>query len=175
MAERFKAAIDGGSRGNPGRAAWAVVVLDDDGVRVEGHAGIIGSATNNVAEYRALLEALAIAASRGADEVEILADSELVVRQIEGAYRVKNPNLKPMYEEARRRIARLRSFRISHVRRGQNKEADRLVNVALDRESTGEEARVLGRHPRTNVPVAQQLEVRFDLEARLLVEAPARP
>ena len=140
MAERFRAAIDGGSRGNPGPAAWAVVVLDEDGRRLEGHAGTIGSATNNVAEYSALLEALALAAARGAEDVEVLADSELVVRQIEGAYRVKNPNLKPLYEEARRRIARLRSFRISHVRRGQNKEADRLVNVALDRETTGAQA-----------------------------------
>jgi ribonuclease HI len=147
MAERFRAAIDGGSRGNPGPAAWAVVVLDEDGRRLEGHAGTIGSTTNNVAEYTALLEALALAAAHGAAEVEILADSELVVRQIEGAYRVKNENLKPLHEEARRRIARLRSFRISHVRRGQNKEADRLVNVALDRATTGEEARVVETGP----------------------------
>ena len=70
-----------------------------------------------------------------------------MVRQIEGAYRVKNPNLKPLHDEARRRIARLRSFRISHVRRGQNKEADRLVNVALDRETTGEGARVVETGP----------------------------
>lgn len=147
MAERFRAAIDGGSRGNPGPAAWAVVVFDEDGRRLEGHAGTIGSTTNNVAEYTALLEALALAAARGAADVEILADSELVVRQIEGAYRVKNENLKPLHEEARRRIALLRSFRISHVRRGQNKEADRLVNVALDRATTGEEARVVETGP----------------------------
>ena len=147
MAERFRAAIDGGSRGNPGPAAWAVVVLDEDGRRLEGHAGTIGSTTNNVAEYTALLEALALAVAHGAADVEILADSELVVRQIEGAYRVKNENLKPLHEEARRRIALLRSFRISHVRRGQNKEADRLVNVALDRATTGEEARVVETGP----------------------------
>jgi ribonuclease HI len=124
-----------------------VVVLDEHGVRAEGHAGVIGTATNNVAEYRALLEALALAADRGADDVEIFADSELVVRQMLGAYRVKNPHLKPMFEEARRRAARLRAFRIVHVRRGENREADRLVNLALDRASAGQEVRVLETGP----------------------------
>jgi ribonuclease HI len=110
-----------------------VAVLDAQGNRTEGHAGHIGHATNNVAEYRALLEALALAAERGAEDVEILADSQLLVRQIQGSYRVKNPSLKTLFLEATRRIARFRSFRISHVRREQNKQADRLVNVALDR------------------------------------------
>ena len=133
MAGRFKAAIDGGSRGNPGPAAWGVAILDDEGRRVEGHAGHIGHATNNVAEYRALLEALALAVEREADQVEILADSELVVRQIQGRYRVKNEALKVLYAEAVRLIARLDDFRIVHVRRENNKHADRMVNVALDR------------------------------------------
>ena len=147
MAERFRASIDGGSRGNPGPAAWAVAVLDERGVRTEGHAGVIGSATNNVAEYTALLEALALAAERGAQDVEIFADSELVVRQIQGLYRVKNLQLKPLYTEAQRRIAGLRSFRIVHVRRGDNKEADRLVNLALDRGAAGEQVRVVETGP----------------------------
>lgn len=148
MAGKFRAAIDGGSRGNPGPAAWGVAVLDGDGVRIEGHAGVIGSATNNVAEYRALLEALALAADRGAADVEIFADSELVVRQIQGSYRVKNPTLKPLFEEARRRIARLTGFRIVHVRREQNKDADRLVNIALDRGAAeGGEVRVVETGP----------------------------
>jgi ribonuclease HI len=133
MAERFRAAIDGGSRGNPGPAAWGVAILDEDGGCVEGHAGHIGHATNNVAEYRALLEALALAIEREADDVEIFADSELVVRQIQGRYRVKNESLKVLYAEAVRLISRLRDFRIVHVRREKNKHADRLVNVALDR------------------------------------------
>jgi ribonuclease HI len=133
MAGRFRAAIDGGSRGNPGPAAWAVAILDEHGERVEGHAGHIGRATNNVAEYRALVEALALAVARDADDVEIFADSELVVRQIQGSYRVKNANLKTLYAEAKRLIARLGDFRIIHVRREKNKHADRLVNVALDR------------------------------------------
>ncbi len=133
MAARFRAAIDGGSRGNPGPAAWGVAVLDEDGRLVEAHSGALGRATNNVAEYRALLEALSLAARGGAVQVEILADSELVVRQINGEYRVRHPDLKPLYLEAVRRIRELGSFRIQHVRREQNQEADRLVNVALDR------------------------------------------
>jgi len=133
MAGRFRAAIDGGSRGNPGPAAWAVAVLGEDGSRVEGHAGAIGQATNNVAEYSALIEALKLAVERGADDVEIFADSELVVRQIEGRYRVKNPNLKPLFAEAIRLAGRFAKFRLVHVRRDKNKDADRLVNLALDR------------------------------------------
>ena len=133
MAGRFKVAIDGGSRGNPGPAAWGIAILDEQGGRVEGHAGHIGHATNNVAEYRALLEALALAIEREADDVEIFADSELVVRQIQGRYRVKNESLKVLYAEAVRLIARLPEFRIVHVRREKNKHADRMVNLALDR------------------------------------------
>jgi ribonuclease HI len=124
-----------------------VAVLDESGIRTEGHAGAIGSATNNVAEYTALLEALALAAARGAQDVEIFADSELVVRQIQGLYRVKNLQLKPLHAEAQRRIAGLRSFRIVHVRRGDNKEADRLVNLALDRGAAGEPVRVVETGP----------------------------
>jgi ribonuclease HI len=132
MAVRFRAAIDGGSRGNPGPAAWGVAVLDDDGECVEGHSGSIGRATNNVAEYRALIEALRLADRRGAGEVDIQADSELVVRQIKGEYRVRHPDLKPLYLEAVRLIRGLSSFRIRHVRREYNTLADRLVNSALD-------------------------------------------
>jgi ribonuclease HI len=132
MAVRFRAAIDGGSRGNPGPAAWGVAILDDDGECVEGHSGAIGRATNNVAEYRALIEALRLADRSGAGEVDIQADSELVVRQIKGEYRVRHPDLKPLYLEAVRLIRGLKSFRIRHVRRKYNKLADRLVNAALD-------------------------------------------
>lgn len=133
MAPRFRAAIDGGSRGNPGPAAWGVAVLDDSGDCAEEHSGFLGRATNNVAEYRALIAALRLAADRSAQTVEIQADSELVVRQIKGEYRVRHPDLKPMYLEAKRLIAGLPSFRIRHVRREENRQADRLVNQALDR------------------------------------------
>ena len=132
MAERFKAAVDGGARGNPGPAAWGVAVLDADGDYVEGHNGLLGRATNNVAEYAALIEALKIAEARGAREVDIQSDSELIVRQILGAYRVKHPDLKPLYQRAKEIIARFESFRIRHVRRNENKHADGLVNAALD-------------------------------------------
>ncbi len=132
MAERFRAAIDGGSRGNPGPAAWGVAVLDAAGMLVEGHGGYVGHATNNVAEYQALLEALKLATEREASDVEIRADSELVVRQITGVYRVRHPQLKPLYAEARRLIGGFDTFRILHVRREENREADRLVNEALD-------------------------------------------
>ena len=132
MAERFRAGFDGGSRGNPGPAAWGVVVLDAAGRAVEGFAGAIGRATNNVAEYRGLLEALAIARARHADDVELLADSELVVRQVRGEYKVRHPDLIPLHAEAVRLIATLRKFRIGHVPREKNKDADKLVNRALN-------------------------------------------
>jgi len=138
MAERFRAAIDGGSRGNPGPAAWGVALLDRDGGCPEGHAGTLGRTTNNVAEYRALIEALRLAEEAGAREVEIFADSELIVRQIRGLYRVKHPDLKPLFGEAMRRIRGFEAFRIEHVPRERNKQADRLVNMALNRAETGE-------------------------------------
>ena len=133
MAGRFRAAFDGGSRGNPGPAAWGVAVLDADGACVEGHAAYIGRATNNVAEYNGLLAALRLAGERRATDLEVLADSELIVRQIQGRYRVRHPDLKPLYAEAVRRIREFCSFRISHVRREDNVDADRLVNAALNR------------------------------------------
>jgi ribonuclease HI len=138
MAARFRAAVDGGSRGNPGLAAWGVALLDAKGRFVEGHAGTIGRATNNVAEYHALIEALKRAEAAGAEDVEILADSELIVRQMQGRYKVRNAGLIPLHAEARRRAARFRSFRIAHVGRRENADADRLVNLVLDR---GEKAR----------------------------------
>ena len=132
MKALFRAAFDGGSRGNPGPAAWGVAVLDTAGALCEGHSGLLGTATNNQAEYHGLLAALRLADESGAEQVEILADSELVVRQIQGRYRVKAPGLQPLYREAIELIDRLPSFKITHVKRDFNKEADRLVNQALD-------------------------------------------
>jgi len=136
MSSRFLAGIDGGSRGNPGLAAWGVVLLDEAGRPVEGYAGTIGRATNNVAEYSALLEALALAASRGADDVSLLADSELVVKQLRGEYKVRHPDLVPLHAEARRRASAFPRFRIAHVPRERNKDADKLVNRVLDMAET---------------------------------------
>jgi ribonuclease HI len=137
MAERFRAGFDGGSRGNPGSAAWGVVVMDAKGRAVEGFAGAIGRATNNVAEYSALLEALAIAVLREADDVELHADSELVVKQVRGEYKVRHPDLIPLHAEALRLIAKFRRFKIGYVPREKNKHADALVNRALNLVESG--------------------------------------
>ena len=132
---RFNASFDGGSRGNPGPAAWGVAVFDDQGRCLERHAGTIGRATNNVAEYNGLLEALRLAVASEAEEVHLRSDSELIVRQLEGRYRVKHPDLKPLFAEAKSKIASFALFHIEHVRREANTEADALVNEALDRRS----------------------------------------
>ena len=124
--------VDGGARGNPGPAAIGVVLSAPDGTVVDEVAEPIGVATNNVAEYRALLRGLERAAALGARELEIVGDSELIARQLTGAYKVKHPSMKPLYEDA---IAALRSFdswRIRTVPRAQNARADALVNQALD-------------------------------------------
>jgi ribonuclease HI len=142
MAERFRAGFDGGSRGNPGPAAWGVVLLDAAGRAVEGFAGAIGRATNNVAEYTALLEALALARERNAEDVELLADSELVVKQVRGEYKVRHPDLIPLHAKAVGIIAGFRTFKIGHVPRAKNKEADTLVNRALNLQASGGEAHV---------------------------------
>jgi ribonuclease HI len=124
--------VDGGARGNPGPAAIGVVVSDPDGAVLEELGERIGVATNNVAEYRALLRGLERARARDAREIEIVNDSELVARQITGAYKVKHPAMKPLHEEA---IAALREFdrwSIRSVPRADNARADELVNEALD-------------------------------------------
>lgn len=124
--------VDGGARGNPGPAAIGVVVSDTGGAVLEELGERIGVATNNVAEYRALLRGLELAGALGAREVEIVNDSELVARQLTGAYKVKHPSMRPLYEQA---IAALRAFegwKIRTVPRAQNARADALVNEALD-------------------------------------------
>jgi ribonuclease HI len=146
MAGRFRAGFDGGSRGNPGPAAWGVVVLDGDGRAIEGFAGAIGRATNNVAEYTALLEALGLAAARGASDVELLADSELVVKQVRGEYKVRHPDLIPLHAEALRIIRGFGRFKIGHVPREKNKIADKLVNRALNSIEAGTDDRSVRLH-----------------------------
>jgi ribonuclease HI len=126
--------VDGGARGNPGPAAIGVVVRNGDGSVLEEVGETIGEATNNVAEYRALLRGIELAAGRGAGEVELVGDSELVVRQVEGRYKVKNAGMKKLHEEVKRALRGFESWSIRHVRRGENADADRLVNEALDGE-----------------------------------------
>jgi len=126
--------VDGGARGNPGPAAVGVVLRDAGGEVVERRGERIGRATNNVAEYRALLLGIELAAARGASELELVGDSELVVRQVEGAYKVKDPTLRELHAEVKRALRPFSSWSIRHVRREQNADADRLVNEALDGE-----------------------------------------
>jgi ribonuclease HI len=124
--------IDGGSRGNPGRAAYAVAVSNVAGARLAAFSKFVGHATSNVAEYLGLLAALDYAREHGYSRVKVLSDSELLVRQINGQYKVKNPDLKILHERAQTLIRQFDSFSIKHVFREQNREADRLVNQALD-------------------------------------------
>lgn len=126
--------VDGGARGNPGPAAIGVVVSRPDGEVLEELAEPIGVATNNVAEYRALLRGLERARALGATEAEIVNDSELVARQLTGAYKVKHPALRPLHAEAMAALAGFASWRIRSVPRARNARADELVNRALDEE-----------------------------------------
>ncbi len=124
--------IDGGSRGNPGPSAVGVLVEDQQGNTLATVSRAIGVTTNNVAEYQALLAALEKAEELGATEVEVISDSELLVRQMLGQYRVKNAGLQPLFAEARRRSAGFARFSIRHTGREHNASADGLVNHALD-------------------------------------------
>ena len=124
---------DGGSRGNPGPSGYGVVVQAEDGTVLEELSEFIGMRTNNVAEYSGLLAALEFAVAQGHSRLRVVSDSELMVKQMRGQYRVQSPELKPLYEEAKRRAARLEAFQIEHVLRGKNKRADELANIAMDR------------------------------------------
>ncbi len=124
---------DGGSRGNPGPAGYGVQIIDAaDGTIVAELSEALGSATNNVAEYRALLAALSWATANGIDQLHVRADSELLVKQMRGEYRVKHPGLQPLHEQARTLCRRIGRVTFEHVRREHNREADRLANRAMD-------------------------------------------
>lgn len=124
--------VDGGARGNPGPAAAACVVATPEGEVVAERAQLLGSATNNVAEYRALLLGLRVAAELGADEIEVIGDSELIARQVQGVYKVKHEAMKPLHREAMHALAGFAKWSIATVPRAQNAAADALVNAALD-------------------------------------------
>jgi ribonuclease HI len=126
--------VDGGSRGNPGPAAVAAVATSPEGDPLGERKLYIGEATNNVAEYRALLMGLELARELGAEEVEVINDSELIARQIGGEYRVKHAGLKPLFAEAMRELRSFHKWAVRPVRREQNARADELVNEALDEE-----------------------------------------
>src|SRR3984957_10455154 len=131
-AAAFQANIDGGSRGNPGPASYGVVVRNERGEIVAKLKKYIGRMTNNVAEYYGLIAALDYAESQGIRALRIEADSELMVKQMRGLYKVRSPELQPLFERARKMSESLESFRIDHVYREQNREADALANEAMD-------------------------------------------
>jgi ribonuclease HI len=126
--------VDGGARGNPGPAAIGVVITAPEGEVLDEIAERIGVASNNVAEYRALLRGLERAAALGASEVEVVNDSELVAKQLNGAYKVKHPSMKPLFLEAIGALKQFQHWKIRSVPRAQNAHADALVNAALDGE-----------------------------------------
>jgi ribonuclease HI len=124
--------VDGGARGNPGPAAVGVVVQSPGGEVLEERGERIGRATNNVAEYKALLLGIERAAALGASELELVGDSELIVKQVKGEYKVKDATMRALHTEVKRALRPFERWSIRHVRREQNAEADRLVNAALD-------------------------------------------
>lgn len=136
MTASLRLHVDGASRGNPGEAGFGVHVTSADGEALAGLYGYLGRATNNVAEYQALLHGLRFALERGARDVRVYSDSELLVRQLAGRYRVKNPGLLPLFREAQSLLARFESVRVSHVPREENREADALANKAVDLRSS---------------------------------------
>jgi ribonuclease HI len=132
LSERLVVHVDGGARGNPGPAAIAAVLADPDGELIEERAEAIGRATNNVAEYRALLLGIDRARELGARELDLVGDSELVVRQVRGEYRVKDAALKELHARVAAALSDFDRWTIRNVPREENARADRLVNEALD-------------------------------------------
>ena len=124
---------DGGSRGNPGPAGYGAVVEDPEGRTVARLSEFLGKQTNNFAEYSGLLAVLKWANEHGVTQLKVVSDSELMVNQMKGRYKVGSPTLRPLWEEAKREAARIARFQMAHTLRGGNKEADRLANEAMDR------------------------------------------
>lgn len=125
---------DGGARGNPGPAGIGVVIRDSSNSIISEHKRYIGEATNNIAEYKALILALEEAKKLGADVVDVRMDSELIVRQMQGIYKIKEPTLQKLAGEVKNLKSKFQNITFTHVRRELNKEADKLVNEAIDRE-----------------------------------------
>jgi len=125
--------IDGGARGNPGPAGYGVFIQDETGKKVSGLSEYLGHQTNNFAEYQGLIAALEYATANGHKALKVVSDSELMVRQIKGIYKVKNATLRDLHARAKELIGQLEWFSIGHVLRGDNREADQLANQAMDR------------------------------------------
>jgi acyl dehydratase/ribonuclease HI len=151
----YTANIDGAARGNPGPAAYGVLIRRPDGAKHESLGKYIGRHTNNVAEYYALIAALDYAAASGIRRLRVYSDSQLIVNQIKGLYKVKHPDLRPLHERAKKQAAGLESFTIQYVPREQNRDADDLANAALD--STGGVKPAYGSAPAKPLASAQRV------------------
>jgi len=167
----YRANIDGGSRGNPGPASYGVVIRDPRGQVVAKLKKYIGRTTNNVAEYYGLIAALDYAQQHGIRALRVESDSELLVRQMLGQYKVKSPELRPLFERARKMAQAFDSFKISHVYREQNADADALANEALD-ETSGTPRRSQQNAPATNPqpPQPRKIRARFRNGALVLID-----
>ena len=141
------ASSDGGARGNPGPSGYGVVIRDEEGKKIAALSEYLGHQTNNFAEYQGLIAALEYAVTNGHKALKVISDSELLVRQIKGIYKVKNAALQDLHGRAKELIAQLAWFSIGHVLRGHNEEADRLANAAMDKG--------MGRAARVPSPVSQ--------------------
>jgi len=185
----YQANIDGGSRGNPGPASYGVVVRNERGEIVAKLKKYIGRMTNNVAEYYGLIAALDYAQSHGVRALRIESDSELLVRQMRGHYKVKSADLKPLFERAKKMSLTFESFRIDHVYRAQNSEADALANEALDEtagrskgpvamqksDSLAEVPRKLRAHYRNGgLHLLEPLDLPENTEVEILLRLPPR-
>jgi ribonuclease HI len=175
--------IDGASRGNPGPASYAVVMRDPNGKIILELGKKLGRDTNNVAEYYALLAALDYAATHDIRALRVRSDSELLVRQMQGRYKVKSPDLKPLYERASKVARQLEYFVVEHVRRESNREADALANLALDSGAFGPSASASpasqpsAAAPRAEAPAARAASRPQGIRARFAkgVFVPAEP
>ena len=137
---RLQAWVDGGARGNPGPAGYGVVIDDDAGRPLVSAWGFLGETTNNVAEYRGLIVALAETLALGATGIVVRTDSELIQRQVAGKYKVRQPHLRDLFQEVRELAAKFDRFSIVHVPREKNARADALVNRAIDERASGRES-----------------------------------
>ena len=156
----YRVNIDGGSRGNPGPASYGVVIRDPRGQIIAKLKKYIGRSTNNVAEYYGLIAALVYAQQHGIRALRVESDSELLVRQMRGQYKVKSPELRPLFERARKMAQSFESFKIEHVYREQNAEADALANEALD-QTSGKPAAAPRPDANAAPPQARKLRARF--------------
>ena len=166
--DAVRATIDGAARGNPGPAAFGVIFEDAKGKVLARVKGRLGRATNNIAEYRALLAALVFALAQGWPALRVCTDSELLARQIAGDYRVRHAALKPLFAEAQQLIARLEAFSIEAVPRRLTRAADRLANAALDKRPVPSDQRPAKKTPSPAAPAAGRKVVRAIYEGGVL-------